>query len=129
MFNLYIGRAGSGKTTCIYEELRIIARQHPAVAPILLVPEQFSFETERTLLERLGVQDASFVKVYSFTRFADRIAKEVGGIAKRRLSDTARILLISQAIESVRDRLSLFERQVNNTAFAQNLLHIIFKTS
>ncbi len=125
MLNLYIGRAGSGKTTCIYDELREIAKQHPAVAPILLVPEQFSFETERTLLERLGVQDAAFVKVYSFTRLADRVAKEVGGIAKRRLSDTARILLISQAIDSVRDRLSLYERQVGNTAFAQSLLQII----
>ena len=125
MLNLYIGRTGSGKTTCIYDELREIAQKHPEVSPILLVPEQFSFETERTLLERLGVQDAAFVKVYSFTRLADRVAKEVGGIAKRRLSDTARILLISQAIDSVRDRLSLYERQANNTAFAQNLLQII----
>lgn len=125
MLNLYIGRAGSGKTTCIYDELQAIAKQHPAVAPILLVPEQFSFETERTLLDRLGTQDAAFVKVYSFTRLADRVAKEVGGIAKRRLSDTARILLISQAIESVRDRLMLYEKQINNTAFAQSLLQMI----
>ena len=45
MLQLYIGRAGTGKTTRIYEELSALAEAQPTVLPILLVPEQFSFET------------------------------------------------------------------------------------
>ncbi|MBR3289354.1 MAG: PD-(D/E)XK nuclease family protein, partial [Clostridia bacterium] len=70
-----------------------------------LVPEQFSFESERRLLRQLGAAAASSVKVYSFTRLADMILRETGDIAGRRMDDSTRALLVSQALtqtESVR---------------------------
>lgn len=56
MLELLLGGAGSGKTYTVFEELTRLAEQEAPPALFLLVPEQFSFESERTLLRRLGPQ-------------------------------------------------------------------------
>lgn len=53
MLQLILGRSGSGKTRQIYDELTSSVGRGNGKAHILLVPEQFSFESERALLERL----------------------------------------------------------------------------
>ena len=125
MLNLYIGRAGTGKTTRIHEELSALAETRPAVLPILLVPEQASFETERALLLRMGAEKAAYVRVLSFTRLAETVAKELGGLAGKRLDDAARTLLVSQALETVADHLQLYRRQVGSGAFTDTLCRLL----
>ena len=77
---------------------------------ILLVPEQFSFESERALLRRLGPRLASHVQVLSFTRMAELVFRELGGITGRRMDDATRFLLMSRAIEQTADHLVLYNR-------------------
>lgn len=125
VLNLYIGRAGTGKTTRIHEELSALAESRPAVLPILLVPEQASFETERALLLRMGAEKAAYVRVLSFTRLAETVAREVGGLAGKRLDDAARTLLIGQALETVADHLQLYRRQIGSGAFTDTLCRLL----
>ena len=100
MLHLLLGRSGSGKTAAVYARLRALAES--GSAPLyLLVPEQFSFQSERELLFGLGEQLSSRVTVSSFTRLADRVFREVGGMAEETLDDGTRILLMSRAIEEV----------------------------
>lgn len=54
MLELLLGGAGSGKTYTVFEELTRLAEQEAPPALFLLVPEQFSFESERTLLGGWG---------------------------------------------------------------------------
>ena len=48
---LLLAGAGSGKTTCALQRLAALAKA--GKEPILLIPEQDSFENERRLLEQL----------------------------------------------------------------------------
>lgn len=97
MVQFIFGRAGSGKTTVLFERLQTaLQSEHPL---LLLVPEQFSFESERTLVKRFGMADAARVQVYSFSRLADRILKETGGIADTVMDDLTRTLMMSRALE------------------------------
>ncbi|MBQ9859427.1 MAG: PD-(D/E)XK nuclease family protein [Clostridia bacterium] len=100
MLQLLIGPSGSGKTYAILENMaQLVAQGH---APILwLVPEQHSFESERRLLTRLGVQKAAQIQVLSFTRLADKVFREVGGVAGERLDEGVRALLMSRALEQI----------------------------
>ena len=75
-----LGRAGSGKTTFVLERLLQAAKKGRV---LLLVPEQFSFESERTLLETLGPRLAGRIRVLSFPRLAETVFREVGGLAGR----------------------------------------------
>lgn len=107
MLQLILGRSGAGKTERVYGELCDLAWAGRG-GLILLVPEQFSFESERTLLARLGPRLAGRVQVLSFTRMAERVFREVGGLVGRRMNDATRALLMSRALELVADQLTLY---------------------
>ncbi|MFR4990171.1 hypothetical protein, partial [Anaerotruncus colihominis] len=77
MLHLIFGTAGAGKTTLLHE--RIADCVSGGGRAILLVPEQYSFESEKALYRRLGARGALQVEVLSFTRLCDRIFREYGG--------------------------------------------------
>lgn len=109
MLQLILGRSGTGKTEWIYDKL-CDAAWAGREDLILLVPEQFSFESERALLHRLGPRLARNVKVLSFTRMAEQIFRQVGGLAGRRMDDVTRALLMSRALEQASPLLTLYRR-------------------
>lgn len=102
MLRLLMGRSGSGKTTWLLEHTAELLSQGQRKI-VWLVPEQHSFENERLLLTRLGAKRAAQVQVYSFTRLAEQVFREVGGLAGQRLDEGVRALLMSRALEQVAD--------------------------
>lgn len=99
-WHLLLGRAGSGKSHCVFERLTALARADKTPL-ILLVPEQYSFESERTLLLRLGAEQAARIQVLSFSRLADVVFRQTGGLASEQMDDGTRALLMSRALEQV----------------------------
>ncbi len=129
MLKLLIGRSGSGKSGAVFDRIETLVQQgHERV--FLIVPEQYSFETERTLLMRLGAQQANRVQVLSFTRLADTVFREVGGLAGEQLDDGVRALLMSRALDEVatlaRDAgeplMGADPRLVTDSAYVEQLL-------
>lgn len=125
MLRCVLGRAGSGKTEWVLKTIAsaIAAGQESLV---FLVPEQFSFETERILLERFGAEGAAKVEVLSFTRLADRVFRETGGIAMPVMDDVTRALIMSRALElhiapENRGETAVSVR-LNDTAYVSSLL-------
>lgn len=99
MLQLILGVPGSGKTHEIRERIgRTVEEGRLRV--MLLVPEQYSFENERALYDRLGPSGAIRAEVLSFTRLCELIFRTCGGLAGGRLSDAGRTLLVSQALLS-----------------------------
>lgn len=121
MLQLIIGRAGSGKTTALYTALHEQA-QSGGSPLFLLVPEQASFDNERRLLLEFGPILSQRVQVLSFTRMADTVFRHVGGMAGRRMDQTLSLLLMSQALHSIADSLSVYRRQVDNPDYLHSLL-------
>ena len=66
MFRLILGLTGTGKTTEIFLRAMDCARQRRRT--ILLVPEQFSFQAERTVYTTLTGEEALSISVLSFSR-------------------------------------------------------------
>ena len=122
MLHLLLGRSGFGKTHTVLARLEELARTEEPGLLVLLVPEQFSFESERALLERLGPRLAVAVKVWSFTRLADAVSRELGGRAGRRMDDATRTLLMSAALEQVSDRLTVYRRQAGDPEYVREML-------
>lgn len=126
MLRLITGRAGSGKTEYVLRALADAA-ENAAVRPlVLLVPEQFSFESERTLLQRFGVQKAARVQVFSFTRLAERVLRESGNDAPV-MDDVTRALLMSRALELCltpenRAEDTRLQARIHDTAYLSSLL-------
>lgn len=124
MLQLWLGRAGSGKTHAVQEALAERIRQG-GTGLILLVPEQFSFESERTLFRQFGAADAARVQVLSFTRMAETVAWECGGVSGKPLTPVTRTLLMSRALESVQDRLTLYGRHAAHPDYVRAVLDTV----
>lgn len=120
MINFLLGEAGTGKTTLLYQRLRdTLDAGHKA---ILLVPEQASFEAEKLAYEILGAQRCLLLEVLSFTRLANLVFREYGGLAGRALDDCGRVLLMSLALGEVQDALNVYARHPGNPAFVSAMV-------
>ena len=80
MLRLITGKAGSGKTSAVINE---IAQAVKARQPgrMLIVPEQYSHEAERELCRRCGDTMSLYAEVFSFTGLARRIMSQQGPLS------------------------------------------------
>ena len=123
MLQFIYGPAGVGKTYTVFENIKqdiLNGKQS-----VLLVPEQFTFECERTLLHTLGDKASTNVSVLSFTRLYDEVARMVGGRTADLINEYDKIILISRAMREVSNELSLWKKYVLAPKFIETLLSTI----
>ncbi len=123
MLQFILGRASSGKTYTVTEKIAECIQQ--GKSPVLLVPEQFSFESEKNILDRVGDGDAQRVAVISFTRLCDEIERENGGVCGNMMSDTDKIILMGRAIGEVRENLIRWRRYAASSSFAKMMVETV----
>ncbi len=120
MLKIIFGRARSGKTytlkNCLTETLRTGNSD-----VVLIVPEQYSFQSERDILEEIDSEYISRVKTLSFTRLLDEVGRECGGLAGKRINSGIRTIMVSRAIETVAQDLIAFAKQSGNINFASTM--------
>lgn len=113
MLQFVLGRAGSGKTEYLRRLLAEKSRQgKPGL--VMLVPEQYSFETEKAMLKLCGPERANEIQVYSFTRLAEAVFRREGGAAGRRLSDGGRRVLMASALAACEEQLEVYRSAAQN---------------
>lgn len=123
MLQLILGRAGSGKTEYTYSLIKKLVSEGEDNI-LLITPEQFSFVSERRLLSDLGEGKVNAVENGSFSRLSAEICKQYGGYSLPMLTKGAKAVLFKKAIESVKDSLELFEKNVDNIAFVNSMIRI-----
>lgn len=107
MLRLFTGRAGTGKTAAVINEI------HTAVLEkrgrrLLIVPEQYSHEAERELCRVCGDSMSLYAEVMSFTGLARRIASQQGGGAAPYLDKGGRLLCMALALDGAASRLRVY---------------------
>lgn len=88
----------------------------------LIVPEQFSFESERLLGEAIGVKAAQNIEVLSFSRLCNNIFRRFGGTAGEYSDDTTKLLLMGAALNQCGDELRFYKRNSKSAAFIEKLV-------
>ena len=123
MLQLILGSAASGKTTEIFRRIKTDVANNREV--VLIVPEQFTFETERAVLALLNDRDAARVNVLSFSRLCEAVEFEVGGISGHNLSESDKLILLNRAMNNAANELKLWNRYVGSDGFLSSLLQSI----
>jgi ATP-dependent helicase/nuclease subunit B len=123
MLTLILGRAGTGKTERMMDEIcRRIAKRGRV---FYIVPEQYSHEAERQLLRRCGDGLSLYGEVLSFTRLTHRVLAQTGGLAQRAISGGGRILLMSCAVSDVAGRLKVYGGAARRPEYLQLLVETV----
>lgn len=113
MLRFITGGAGTGKSTRMEEEMRGKAAEGKTV--FCLVPEQYSFETERKLY-------ANEIQVYSMERLAEAVFRQCGGLAGEYADETVQLLLMRETLRDCRAALSLYGKNAARPDFAAEML-------
>lgn len=122
MLRLILGRSASEKTTYVRE---IIAEKASAGADVMLiVPEQFSFESEKAIIEKLGAKKAAEISVFSFSSLSKKILDEWKPDRKPSVTDAAKTVMMSLALEALSEELEIFKGCLKNKNSVAELLHI-----
>lgn len=125
MLHFILGRAGSGKTHFVREKVCQLAKDPACTSRLmLLVPEQYSFETERAMLRRLGPKDVQRVEILSFRRLAEVLFQQYGNHSGRRLDDGGRGILMSLALEEIGDQLEVYHRYAHTAELVSMMLSV-----
>lgn len=120
MLKLILGRASTGKTTYIR---KLIAEKLTSGDELLLiVPEQFSFESEKAMIERLGAKKLSEMKIMSFSSLAKSILSEYAPDGKPPVTNAAKAVIMSMALEAVSEKLDIFANCLKNKNTVSELL-------
>ena len=112
MLHFILGRAGTGKTSRIADEVvrEIASTERPVV---LLVPEQQTVAWETKMAARLPASANLRLEITNFTRLANSVFREFGGLADPILDEGSRTLLVWRAMLSVRDALTVYRAPEN----------------
>ena len=123
MLHLIVSGAGGGKTT---EIMRLIGEkaQDRSGRIILLVPEQFTFTCEKTVLEKLGAEKAAGVDVLSFTALGENLLGSPALYERRRLSDPASAVLMSLALKTVKPSLRVYGKIADKPSAVKEFLSL-----
>lgn len=113
MLYLILSATGGGKTTHIMNLInQFSAGGHKKIT--LIVPEQFSFMTEKIMLEKIGTKAMADIDVLSFTSLGEKLVGRPALHERRRLDDPAKAVLMSMALESVKDKLALYGKHTSS---------------
>ncbi len=124
MLHIITGRSGSGKTTYVNRILGESA-QGGNDKLLLIVPEQFSFASERAILTSFGTRDAQKIEVLSFTRLADYVGRSLGGLAHDFADNGTKIIIMLRALEGIRDELQFYASHAESVALARELINLV----
>ena len=101
----YFGPSGSGKSHRIYEEIMQRAAQEPGRNFLIIVPDQFTMQTQKDLVmhsDRGGILN---IDVLSFGRLSHRILEEVGTKEMPVLDDTGKSLVLQKIAADLKEQL------------------------
>ncbi len=117
MLNFIFGRACTGKT---YTVIKNAAEASQESQVVIIVPEQFTFETERALIKQEKANTDN-ISVLSFTRLYDEISNKIGAGRMPCLTEFEKIIFTDKALKNSAENLTVFSKYVGFSDFTKNL--------
>lgn len=104
------GRAGSGKSYYCLNQIKKKIDNDKNNKLIMLVPDQYTFQTEKKLLEHVGEKALLRTEVLSFKRMATRVFDKCGGRAISVIEDSGKNMLIYKLLKDKGEEFQYFNR-------------------
>ena len=99
------GPSGAGKSHRIYEEIMQRAAEEPGRNFLIIVPDQFTMQTQKDLVMRSDRDGILNIDVLSFGRLSHRILEEVGTREMPVLDDTGKSLVLQKVAADLKEQL------------------------
>ena len=119
MLRIWIGRANTGKSGRVLEEIR-----DRGVPAILLVSEHASHGSELDLCQVCGPTASRYAEVLSLRQLATRVLERTGALSDGALDAGGKLLLMQLALREAAPQLTVYARPSRRAPFLQELVSL-----
>lgn len=119
------GNSGSGKSYCLYQTIIEQSVRHPEKNYLVLVPEQFTMQTQKDLClmhPRGGIMN---IDVLSFGRLAHRVFEEVGQDNRTVLDDEGKNLILRKIAGNYEEGLTVLKGNLKKQGYISEVKSVI----
>ena len=116
-----LGNAGGGKTSYIEHQAAAMASKDMKRQIFVVVPEQFTMQTQRNLValsERHGLWN---IEVQSFPRLAFRVFGETGAGMAPVIDDLGKTMILKKVLMGLQDQLTYFGRNIHKKGYVAEI--------
>lgn len=124
-FQMILGSSGSGKSYILYKKMIQESIENPEENYIIIVPEQFSMETQRDIVSLHPQNGVMNIDIVSFARLAYRVFEEIGARQLPVLDDTGKNLILRKVMENHKKGLKLYASKMNTPGFVSEIKSVI----
>lgn len=125
-----LGPSGAGKSEYVYDDIIWKTMQDERENVIVLVPEQYSLEIQRKLVQKHPRGGSFQIDVIGFNRLAYRVFDELHIKPKKVLEDFGKSMLLRKAAQDHKDELALYAGSLDKAGFideAKSLMSEIYQ--
>lgn len=122
---LILGNSGSGKTEYLFGHIVEEASKNPFKNYLVIVPEQFTLQTQKKLVELSSNKAIMNIDILSFKRLAYRIFDELGLTTVKVLDETGKNLVLRKVANEVEDQLSVLKSNMNRIGYINELKSLL----
>ena len=123
LFYRIFGKNGYGKTHYIFDKLSECVNNRRKA--FLIVPEQQALIAEREIITRFGNTSNMYVEVINFKRLCNRVFRETGGLSQSYIDTSEKLLIMAEAIRSVKGHLTEYKYAAESIDFVTTALNAI----
>lgn len=117
----YFGASGSGKSRQLHEDIIRASQNNPHTDYLLIVPDQFTMQTQMDLVVEHPRHVIMNIDVLSFGRLTHRILEEVGYEDVPVLDDTGKSLVLRNVAGQCRDRLQVMGAHLHKIGYIHEI--------
>ena len=119
------GRNSTAKSQQIFAEIKQTLHSGTENRLILLVPDQFTFQTERDLIRSLDIPGIMQVEVLSFNRLGERVINEAGGRTRTTIDEQGKHMVLRKVINDNLHNLGIYSKVAKHPGFVEQVSELI----
>lgn len=123
--HLILGASGSGKSHYLYETIIQSSLRHPEMSYLILVPEQFTMQTQKELVGMHPGGGILNIDVLSFQRLAYRVMDQVGAGGRQILDETGKSLVLQRVAQENLKQLAYLGGHMKKQGYVQEIKSLI----
>ena len=123
MIKIITSRAGYGKTSSLYKE--ILEKDKSAELVYLMVPEQFTLQSELALMDKVDSKGLIYAQVMSFERLSRLVLSRVGGLKRPYIDEIGKHMALRLIFDKNEESLPMYKTAYKKEGFLSELSHTL----